>query len=208
MNVYLKKNIKNIIINSENILDNRKKTLLNISNYIKEKVLKKNVVNLVFICTHNSRRSQLAQVWSYVAINYYKLENIKVFSGGTEVDVFNFNVINSLKKSGLIIETIKKNKFLIKISEQNKGLKYYSKKYDSKDNPKSDFLAIMTCSNADEKCSIIRGSEKKTFLPYKDPKTSDGSGNEKKIYDQTCFYIAQEMFLIMKNVKKSFKTCS
>ena len=83
MNISLKEYINNIIISLEDNLKVRTSSLMSVSKYIRKKSINKNKVNLVFICTHNSRRSQLAQVWSYVASKYYKLDNIMTFSGGT-----------------------------------------------------------------------------------------------------------------------------
>jgi len=60
----------------------------------------------------------------------------------------------------------------------------------------------MTCSDADKKCPDVRGADKKTFLPYQDPRISDGSGLEKSAYDQSCYLIAQEMFYIMKKARE------
>ena len=106
------------------------------------------------------------------------------------MDKFNSNAIYSLINAGLIIKKINKNEFLVKTCQQEKGLKCYSKQYNSENNPKNNFIAIMTCSDADKKCPVLKGANKKIVLPYKDPKVSEGLENEKKTYDQSCFYIA------------------
>ncbi len=205
MNDSLKKYINNIISTLENNSNDRKSLLLSISKYIRKKSINKNKVNLLFVCTHNSRRSQLAQVWSYVSSRYYKLNNIMTFSGGTEVSKFNLNAIDSLKRAGL---EVKKNNerekifYLIKSSKDDSGLRCFSKKYNSDYNPNKNFISIITCSEADKECPVVKGADKKIFIPYKDPRFSEGSVLKKRIYDQCCFNIAQEMFFIMKNVKK------
>ena len=38
--------------------------------------LQNNEVNINFICTHNSRRSQLGQVWAFFAIEYFNLKKM------------------------------------------------------------------------------------------------------------------------------------
>ena len=205
MNISLKEYINNIIISLEDNLKVRTSSLMSVSKYIRKKSINKNKVNLVFICTHNSRRSQLAQVWAYVASRYYKLDYIVTFSGGTEVSKFNLNAISSLKRAGLEVKKFNNQKpffYLVKSSKKDLGLKCFSKKYNSDWNPKNNFISIITCSNADKECPNIVGADKKVFIPYKDPKFSDGSDLKKAIYDQSCFIIAQEMFFIMKNVKK------
>ena len=62
----------------------------------------------------------------------------------------------------------------------------------------------MTCSDADQMCPVIKGADKKIFLPYIDPRVADNAGLEKEVYSQTCSIIAKEMFYLMKQVKKSF----
>lgn len=46
------------------IATERKKNLLPLVDFIQNKVTNKQAVMLNFICTHNSRRSHLAQVWA------------------------------------------------------------------------------------------------------------------------------------------------
>ena len=204
MNKKLKTYIQKVILDIDKISDKRKKLLSDIVDYIKQGCLNENRANIVFICTHNSRRSQLAQCWSIASYQYYKLKNIKFFSGGMEITSFNLKALNALKRSGFIIDQKgqKEHIYLLKTSKNSDGQKFFSKMYDSKSNPKRKFLAIMTCSDADKKCPIVRGADKRTFLPYQDPRISDGTGLEKSAYDQSCYIIAQEMFYIMKKARE------
>jgi hypothetical protein len=204
MNKKLTTYIKKVILDIDKISNKRKKLLLEIVSYIKQKHTNKSISNLIFICTHNSRRSQLAHCWLSISCQYYKLNNIGVFSGGMEKTSFNLNALNALKRSGFIVaQTDKKdNVYLLKTSKKNKGQIFYSKRYDYKSNPQIKFLAIMTCSDADKKCPVVKGADKKIFLPYQDPRVSDGLGLEESVYDQSCFIIAQEMFYIIKKVKE------
>lgn len=204
MNKKLKTYIQKVILDIDKIPDKRKKLLSDIVDYIKQGCLNENRANIIFICTHNSRRSQLAQCWSIASYQYYKLKNIKFFSGGLEITSFNLNALNALKRSGFIIDQKgqKEHIYLLKTSKNSDGQKFFSKMYDYKSNPKRKFLAIMTCSDADKKCPVVRGADKRTFLPYQDPRISDGSGLEKSAYDQSCYLIAQEMFYIMKKARE------
>ena len=135
---------------------------------------------------------------------YFKLDFIKPYSGGTEIETVNLNVINSLINSGLKIEKTHKGKaiYLLKSFKKDKGINLYSKVYNSKLNPSKHFIAIMTCSDADQMCPVIKGAEKKVSLPYSDPRVSDNTGLKKEVYNQTCSIIAKEMFYLMKQVKK------
>ena len=104
MNKKLKTYIQKVILDIDKIPDKRKKLLSDIVDYIKQGCLNENRANIIFICTHNSRRSQLAQCWSIASYQYYKLKNIKFFSGGLEITSFNLNALNALKRSGFIID--------------------------------------------------------------------------------------------------------
>ena len=120
------------------------------------------------------------------------------------MDSVNLNVINALSNSGLKTEKTHKDKaiYLLKLLKKDKGISLYSKVYNSKLNPSKHFIAIMTCSDADQMCPVIKGADKKISLPYSDPRGADNTGLEKEVYNQTCSIIAKEMFYLMKQVKK------
>ena len=205
MRKILKKYIRIIIKNiGADLEKNRKEKLIELAQTIKNTYKNENNVKIIFICTHNSRRSQFCHAWAYVSSLYFKLDFIKPFSGGTETDTFNLNVINSLINSGLKIEKTHKGKaiYLLKSFKKDKGINLYSKVYNSKLNPSKHFIAIMTCSDADQMCPVIKGADKKISLPYSDPRVADNTGLEKEVYNQTCSIIAKEMFYLMKQVKK------
>ena len=84
--------------------------------------------------------------------------------------------------SGLKIEKEQKDEaiYLLKSFKEDKGINLYSKKYNCKSNPSKHFIAIMTCSDADQMCPVIKGADKKIFLPYSDPRVSDNTGLEKR----------------------------
>ncbi len=160
-------------------------------------------VNLNFICTHNSRRSQLGQVWAHVAAEYFKL-NIASYSGGTEATAFHRNTVKTLQKVGF---TFKVKEF----SHQNpvysisfKGSKSnitgFSKIYDDAENP-SEFIAITTCNSADQNCPFIPEASHRFHLPFVDPKHSDDSDIMEETYLQTSKQIASEVYFLFREVK-------
>jgi hypothetical protein len=160
----------------------------------------------LFICTHNSRRSQFCQLWAQTAAFYYGLTGIKTYSGGTKVTAFNHRVVDTLKRTGftIIINSENKNnpKYAIKPGKYYPEIIMYSKKYDNEINPENNFCAIMVCSDADEACPIVTGAGKRISLPYNDPKEFDGTSLEKEKYDECCRQIAREMFFVMEYVKE------
>lgn len=200
LNDYIKKSEMEF----SNIDSGRKEKLLKLSNYINSKIANNEEVNLIFICTHNSRRSHMAQLWAAKAAAYYGLDNIMCYSGGTEATAFNLRSVKAMRKSGFEINLVNDSKnslYNVIVDEKLPPVKAFSKKYDDDFNPKENFAAVMTCSDADENCPFITGAEQRIAITYDDPKEFDGTELEEQKYDERCKQIATEMLFIMKNVK-------
>ncbi|MDO3693395.1 hypothetical protein QVZ41_00850 [Wenyingzhuangia sp. chi5] len=185
-------------------LDIQRETLLeNIANKIVKTIHKKGEVNINFICTHNSRRSQFAQVWAYYAMEYYGIDNASSFSSGTSATSFYNGTLKALEEAGFkfsLEEFSHKNpKYLINYIGAKKEVLGYSKVIDDPIN-QTPFIAITTCGNADENCPVILEASARFHLPYKDPKWSDDEENEKEVYLNTSKKIAGEMGLLFKKV--------
>lgn len=182
----------------------RKVLLEKISQYIAKKQVQGKEINLVYICTHNSRRSHYGQVWAKVASAYYGFKNVNTFSGGTEATAFNINAINALKRVGFDIKPInveKNSTYHVLFAEQEKPIICYSKVYDDPKNPQADFAAIMTCSDAEENCPFIPGVELRIGTTYDDPKAFDGTPQQDEKYDERCRQIALETLYVFSKVK-------
>lgn len=182
---------------------NRLELLNKLSDYLLEKKLTSSPIALNFICTHNSRRSHLAQAWAKAWVQYYKLEQILLFSGGTEATAFHPNAIKTLQTSGFEItsvETEANPKYLLKTGPADSGLTMFSKKYDDTENPKSGFAAIMVCSDADEACPFLTGSEIRLALAFDDPKKADGRPEEADTYYNTSSAIASQLGYVFRRL--------
>ena len=155
-----------------------------------------------YICTHNSRRSHLGQVWAAVAASYYNIKNVHTFSGGTEATAFNPNAIQALERAGFRIEkTSLESNPLYKVYYSNEDyVTCFSKVYSNAANPSTDFAAIMTCTDADEKCPIVLGATVKIATPYEDPKAFDGTELQDDKYDERCQQIALECLYVFSHV--------
>ncbi|GAB4251398.1 MAG: protein-tyrosine-phosphatase [Vicingaceae bacterium] len=191
-------------IDVDNISDERKKLFSGLILYIQEKREEKAQVLLNFICTHNSRRSQFAQLWAKVAADYYHIP-VESFSGGVEITAFNERAINSLKRFGFKIKSIPNGNnpyYFVSWKEEMNGLKMFSKTFDDPINPKNNFAAIMTCSHADENCPFVAGCEVRIPIRYEDPKNYDDTPLEQCFYDYRSFEIATEMFYVFSKIKK------
>ncbi|WP_231494765.1 hypothetical protein [Polaribacter sp. Hel_I_88] len=198
---------KNFFLNSSKkmvLLEERKKVLLKIAETIALEYSKKEVVNLNFICTHNSRRSQLGQVWSFFAANYFKL-NINAFSGGTEVTAFHRNTVKTLQKVGFDFQlenfSHQNPAYRISFDATKNSILGFSKLYDDVANL-TPYVAITTCNNADENCPFIPNTKHRFHLPFVDPKVSDGTAQQEEIYLKTNQQIAGEVYFIFDSVKK------
>lgn len=197
-------NFFNIALNELELTDERKELLISIASYIAAELKEKKIVNLNFICTHNSRRSQLAQVWAHYAVNYYKLQNINSISGGTEVTAFYSNTVKTLQEVGFTFH-IKDFSHQNPIYEINAdGFKTpilgFSKRYDDALNQKP-FIAITTCNHADENCPFIPEAIQRFHLPFIDPKASDNKSNALEEYKNTSKHIAGELSFVFKKVR-------
>lgn len=183
--------------NSFNSIPEERKKLLNeFSDYIANKLKEGKEVNLVFICTHNSRRSHITQIWAQSAAEYYGIPNIKCYSGGTEATAFNPRAVKAMQKAGFSIEK-KDNSdnpvYLVYYSNDKEPVECFSKVYSDKYNPQKDFAAIMTCSDADENCPVVFGAEARFPIRYDDPKEFDNTELEEEKYDERVEQIGREM---------------
>lgn len=158
--------------------------------------------NLNFICTHNSRRSQLCQVWATVAAHRCGIGNVRAFSGGTEVTAFNPRAVAALERSGFRVEKNGEGnaRYQVFFSEKAPPIECFSKLYDDPQNSAEPYAAVMTCTDADEKCPAVIGA-RRISLPYEDPKIGDGTSDEANLYDVRCRQIALEMLWVMEQVR-------
>lgn len=191
-------------ISVENISIERKKTLQLLVDFISEKEKNGEVINLNFICTHNSRRSHMSQVWAQTLAHYFKVQNVFCYSGGTEATALFPVVGETLNNTGFEIEKLSENKnpvYSIKYAENAHPVIGFSKKLDDNFNPKSKFAAVMTCSQADEGCPVVFGAEKRIPITFDDPKAFDNTPLQLEKYKERSEQIASELFYVFSNIR-------
>ena len=199
MNPNIKTYVDGLTKEFKSIPQNRKEILEKITQYIAKKRVMGSPINLVYICTHNSRRSHFGQVWAHVAASYYDVKNVNTYSGGTEATAFNINAINSLKRVGFNVKpiNIEKNTTYHVFHDDNESPSVcFSKTYDDVKNPQKEFAAIMTCSDAEENCPFIPGVELRIGTTYDDPKAFDNTPEQDAKYDERCKQIALETLYV------------
>lgn len=186
------------------IPENRKKKLEELAQFISQKQKNNHPTRLNVICTHNSRRSHIGQLWLSAAGLFYQKNNIHTFSGGTEATAFNHRSVAALKRAGFEIvtadSTVENPIYFATFGSSHTPLKMFSKKYDHAENPHKEFAAIMVCSDADEGCPIVMGAESRFALTFDDPKHFDNTDLEDEKYDERVRQIGREMFYVMKMV--------
>ena len=191
------------VILKKEIANYRKEILEILIKHIIGKIENNEQVNLNFICTHNSRRSQFCQIWSSTASHYYNIP-ANSYSGGTEITECNKLVINSIINNGFFVTSdgkSKNSKYSVSMGA-NKPIKLFSKLFNKSINHDGPFAAIMTCSDADENCPHIPGAEIRIPLKYDDPKVFDNTKLELKKYKECSDKIASEIFYVFSEIKK------
>jgi len=187
----------------EAVSPERKQQLTSIAEFVREKIESGQTAHLVFICTHNSRRSHFGQIWAAVAAHYHGLgEVVATFSGGTEATAFHPNAIQALQEAGFEITRGDGNNpnYSIGFDPKTPPLSCFSKMYDHPHNPQVNFAAIMTCTRADEDCPFVSGATARYSLPYQDPKEADGTPSEAQTYSARSRQIAAEMMYLFAQV--------
>ncbi len=191
-------------LKNENISNERKQDLEPLIDYIQSKVKINKTINLNFICTHNSRRSHLSQVWAQAAAYYFNIKNVHCYSGGTEATALFPMAVKTLGNAGFEITTLSAENnpvYSIKYAENEHPIIGFSKTFDNPFNPKSDFAALMTCSHADENCPFIIGCEQRIPVRYQDPKAFDNTAQQVQKYKERSNQIATEMLYVFSQIK-------
>lgn len=181
----------------------RQAQLKALSQYIHQKIAVGEPAQVIVICTHNSRRSHLGQIWLQVAAAYYHISPFTSFSGGTEATAFHPNAVEALQAAGISISAQTEGEnpvYQCRFDEHFSAMKAFSKVYDAAANPRQNFAAVMVCTQADEGCPIVAGANARFSLPYQDPKAYDGTAQQTEQYAARCRQIAREMFFVMSEV--------
>ncbi|KQK27487.1 hypothetical protein AR438_00090 [Chryseobacterium aquaticum] len=202
MNQTIKNRCEILSKNFKEISSERKILLEKLANHIQEKLNSNKEINLVYVCTHNSRRSHLGQVWAKVAADFYGF-TINTFSAGTEATAFNQNAIDALISTGFRVEKLDETsnpKYEVIFGEGKSNI-CFSKTIDDKTLPKENFVAVMTCGDADENCPFIPGCDLRIGTTYFDPKSYDNTVLQNEKYTERSNQIAMECLYVFSLIK-------
>jgi arsenate reductase len=186
------------------ISQGRRPIIRQLTEFVTERSSQGQMILLNFICTHNSRRSHIAQIWAQTAAHYYGIKNVDTFSGGTEATAFNPRAVLAMRQAGFDINKKQEGVnpvYEVRYAHDASPLTIFSKKYDDDFNPRKGFAAIMTCSHADENCPLVIGAAARIALTYNDPKDFDGTPHEAAKYMERVHEVGREILYAFSVVK-------
>lgn len=190
-------------LDEQSVAEERRVLLHNLIDFIQAKKDADESVKLNFICTHNSRRSHLSQVWAKTIAEFYDVKKVKSYSGGTEATAVYPTVIKTFENIGFEITKIANYAnptYKLNFTDEHCPMTLFSKRHNDRYNPRKDFAAVMTCTDADQNCPIIPNATR-ISLPFVDPKVSDGTDKEIETYAQRSIQIATEMKYVFSQIK-------
>ena len=182
----------------------RQAVLQPLIDYIQNKVNQQEEIRLNFICTHNSRRSHLSQIWAQTMAFHFNIHKVFCYSGGTEATAMFPKVGETLTNQGFYIQQVSDTEnpvYEVKFDDNQPAIICFSKTYFDDFNPKNNFGAIMTCNNADEGCPMVLGAEARFPIKYNDPKAFDGTPEMNEKYTERSLQIASEMYFVFNQIK-------
>ena len=193
------KSLKNAAISAD-----RKEVLDYLIDCIKSEREIENSIKLYFICTHNSRRSHYSQVWAQCLASYFDIQNVTCYSGGTETTAIYPMVLETLESSGFEVTPLSAESnpiYSIKYAVNEHPIIGFSKEMEHSFNPKTNFLAVFTCNEAEQNCPIAFGAKKKISLPFIDPKAYDNNPIKFQKYNETNLQIATEFYYVFSQIR-------
>ena len=187
----------------EHIPGKRKEILHQLINYIRLKKSNNEPIRLNFICTHNSRRSHLSQIWAQTMAYHFGIDNVSCYSGGTEATAMFPKVAETLTNQGFEIYRLSdfpNPVYGVKYDQNEHPIICFSKEYSHAFNPQAGYAAIVTCNSADEACPVVLGADARFPIKYDDPKAFDGTDLMDAKYADRSLQIGVEMAYVFGNV--------
>ncbi|MBK8622254.1 MAG: protein-tyrosine-phosphatase [Saprospiraceae bacterium] len=188
-----------------NIPRERKEILSPLIQYIKNKLTKNEDVRLNFICTHNSRRSHLSQIWAQTMAYHFGIHKVTCYSGGTESTAMFPKIAETLVNQGFEILKLSETNnpvYAVKFAATEHPVICFSKEYNHPFNPSSGYAAVVTCNSADEACPTVFGADARFPVKYDDPKAFDNTNLMDVKYTERSLQIGEEMWFVFNEINK------
>ncbi len=175
-------------------------------------------LDVIVVCTGNSRRSMFGSTMGNIAAAYYGMPAIRFHSGGTAPTAFNSRTVIALKAIGVEVEPTGKEAPRGELKTANPMYRLcwgmpesgevsletteFSKRYDDTTNPQQGFAALLVCAEADAACPFVKGAALRVSMPYLEPKIYDGGAFEAAKYAERRDDIARLMLSVMLQARK------
>lgn len=199
----LEQYVKSALIRADVIDEERMHALEEIARFVSAERRTDCGAKLHFICTHNSRRSQMGQIWAATAAARFHVDGVRTYSGGTEATAFDVRAVGAIERAGFAVDVSgdANPRYSVRYADDRPPIECFSKTYDDPANPTERFAAIMTCAEADAACPVVHGAAMRFPIRYEDPKVADGTVHEARVYDERCSQIATEMLYLFSRVE-------
>ncbi|MDN3595391.1 protein-tyrosine-phosphatase [Zunongwangia endophytica] len=195
-------------LNLDEVSDSRKNQLQPFVDFLTENLSNKEQINLNFICTHNSRRSHFSQIWAQTIAEFLGFNKLQCYSGGTEATAVYTSVLDVFQDSGFSVEKLSDNQnsvSYLKFASDASPIICFSKAFDHSFNPENNFVAVMTCAQANEACPFVPGAEARIGFSFEDPKVYDGFAEEFEKYREKSKEIATDLMYVFTKAKELSK---
>ena len=193
--------VEKALAGANDVPEDRQAVLRDGAAFVAERVKTGQPVRMVFVCTHNSRRSHLGQVWAHLAAMVFGVPKVESFSAGTEATACNLRTVRALERAGFgvsVAEDGENPRYGLTCGAEGDHVDCWSKTLADPTLPTSDFAAMMCCGSADAACPVVMGASARVRLLYRDPKEADDTPEEAARYDERCLQIATEMLWMMR----------
>ncbi len=190
---------------AETVSAERKEILEPLADYIRKRKLKGGTIRLNFICTHNSRRSHLSQIWAQTMAFHFGIKNVFCYSGGTEATAMFPKIAETLSKQGFDILKLSETSnpvYAVKYARDEHPVICFSKEYSHAYNPYGHYAAVVTCNSADDACPTVIGADARFPVKYDDPKAFDQTDLMDVKYAERSLQIALEMWYVFGQASK------
>ncbi|WP_031425898.1 protein-tyrosine-phosphatase [Flavimarina sp. Hel_I_48] len=184
--------------------EERKINLQPLVNFIQSKCTRRQEIRINFICTHNSRRSHLAQIWAQAIAQHFSLQNVYCYSAGTEATAVFPMIMETLQNSGFQVASLSSGEnpvYSVTYADNAHPVIAFSKTLDDTFNPKTEFAAVLTCSKADGDCPIVAGAAQRISMPFDDPKIFDKTPEQAEKYNERSLEIATELLYVFSQIQ-------
>lgn len=210
LRVALRPFVQRALDGMDGVAEDRRAVLRGGVAFLEERVTTGKPVRMVFICTHNSRRSHLGQVWARVAADVFDIPGVETFSAGTEATACNIRTVRALESEGWEVAVepgpVEDNpRYRMTFGAAGENVVCWSKTLADESLPQSDFAAMMCCGSADAACPVVPGASARVRLLYRDPKEADDTPDERSRYDERSLQIATEMLWMMREAATSMR---